>query len=157
MADSIPKEQPTWLTQIVDKIDKMNISVLNLTKRLNDIQTTADFAADIALQKATKTEDEINELKAENMYLKSEIERLEKSQVRLESHSRRNNLIFGGINEMENETWDQCEASVKEILSKCMQLDGVLFERVHRLGSKTQGKTREIIAKFSTYKQRDQT
>jgi ribA/ribD-fused uncharacterized protein len=93
---------------------------------------------------------------------------LQKKLVTLECHSRRDNLIFSGIEEVENESKQQCEDALMKILHGA-GLGHITFERVHRLGfkkdqkdlkrdknaSKDQKQSRHIIAKFSSYKDRE--
>jgi len=52
----------------------------------------------------------------------------------LEDRGRRNNLKIDGIKESENETWNECEKKVKEILRKQMKINSIEIERAHRMG-----------------------
>ena len=75
----------------------------------------------------------------------------------LENRSRRNNLRFDGLEESENESWEDCEAKVQSLISKTLGLgsndnsnlnDGsnsaatppIVIERAHRIGSRASGK-----------------
>ena len=66
-------------------------------------------------------------------------------------------MIFEGIEEETRKTWQQCETKLAKLLNEKMALNDIKFERVHRLGGKFTGetRTRPVIAKFHTYKQRD--
>ena len=73
----------------------------------------------------------------------------------LESASRRNNLLFRGINEQENETWADTEKALKTVLTGMgLNINDIELERVHRIGKFT-GNKRPLIARFLTYKHRD--
>jgi len=82
--------------------------------------------------------------------------------IKLESHSRRNNLIFYGIPEEVNETSKKTESLLYSFLDNELKIkeddiDGVWIERAHRLGKRNASgeKPRPIIAKFSFYKNKE--
>ena len=78
----------------------------------------------------------------------------------LEDQCRRDNLIFYGIGEsQENETWDDCENAIKNIirdkeLFQKDQVDDIEIVRAHRLGQRDNdpNKPRPIIVKFAKFK-----
>ena len=79
--------------------------------------------------------------------------------IKLETHSRRNNLIFFGIPEEVKETSAKTESLlysflVDELKLKEDDIDGISRERAHRLVIRNVNgeKSRPIIAKFSFYK-----
>ena len=73
-----------------------------------------------------------------------------------ESQSRRNNLLFNGIVEKDNESWEDCENSICNVIKNTMGVVTVpKFDRVHRIGNKIPGRNRTIIAKFCFFKERD--
>ena len=82
--------------------------------------------------------------------------------IKLESHSRRNNLIFYGVPEEVNETSVKTESLLYSFLEDEMKLkeddiDGISIERAHRLGKRNANgeKPRPIIAKFSFHKNKE--
>ena len=82
--------------------------------------------------------------------------------IKLESHSRRNNLIFYGVPEEVNETSIKTESLLYSFLEDEMKLkeddiDGISIERAHRLGKRNANgeKPRPIIAKFSFHKNKE--
>ena len=82
--------------------------------------------------------------------------------IDLEDRSRRENLVFFNFPEAAEETAEQCEQYIKDLISSLSILpdDEVLYiDRAHRLGRKTPestNKPRPIIAKFSYFKQKDE-
>ena len=73
-----------------------------------------------------------------------------------ESQSRRNNLLFYGIHKTAKESWGDCERAVSNVLKKEMGIsEDIKCERAHRIGYKTQGKTRSMIAKFCFFKDKE--
>ena len=73
----------------------------------------------------------------------------------LENQSRRNNVVFDGIEEDANESWQDSERKVQEILEETMELDDFTIERAHRVGKKKQQRQRPIVVKFLNYKDRE--
>ena len=79
------------------------------------------------------------------------IESLEAKLGDLENRSRRNNLVFEGIEEEPHETWEITESKLRSILSSKMLIETTneTIERAHRIGKYV---SRSIIAKFSNFK-----
>ena len=74
----------------------------------------------------------------------------------MEAQSRRENLKFHGVNEDEDETWDQSETKIRDYLTTVLEIDetSMKIERAHRLPSKS--KPRPIIVNFSHFKDKDE-
>ena len=77
----------------------------------------------------------------------------------MEGQLKRNNLVFHGIPEEKDETWDDCEAAVRKILEEKMGMKllswkdtDIAIERAHRIGRFSKGRTRPIVVKFANYK-----
>ena len=84
------------------------------------------------------------------------------SAINLESHSRRNNLIFFGIPEEVNETSAKTESLLycflgDELKLKEDEIDRISIERAYQLGKRNANgeKPRPIIGKFSFYKNKE--
>ncbi|KAL9964014.1 hypothetical protein ACROYT_G027585 [Oculina patagonica] len=82
--------------------------------------------------------------------------------IKLESHSRRNNLIFYGIPEERNENSSKTESTLFSFMENNLKLkeediDGISIERAHRLGKQNASdeKPRPIIAKFTFHKNKE--
>jgi ribA/ribD-fused uncharacterized protein len=82
---------------------------------------------------------------------------LQEKCISIESHSRRNNLLFDGIPEEKKE---DCEAKVKDVLKNNMELenvDDIQIVRCHRLGPAQRNNSqrpRTMIMKFQWYSDR---
>ena len=78
---------------------------------------------------------------------------------RLEDNSRRDNVIFYGIQEsLTKETWNDCENIIQDIIRDHKLVDEhttVEICRAHRLGKWDAEKNRPIIVKFAQYKIKD--
>ena len=72
-----------------------------------------------------------------------------------ENRNRRNNLVFHGIPEQPNESWEKAENSVRELISKefNINLQADAIERAHRL--KANSSPRPIIVKFLSFKAKE--
>ena len=76
----------------------------------------------------------------------------------LENRSRRHNLCFEGILESPNETWQESESKIKQLISRHMPEVGtdLVIERAHRVGRpRSDSKPRKIVARFLNYKARE--
>ncbi|XP_070193891.1 uncharacterized protein [Littorina saxatilis] len=94
-----------------------------------------------------------NELKSENDVLKTKVERLEAKTDDLECRSKRNNVMFYGLPREENEKWEDCEATVRELIVDKLELAGdIQFDRVHRVSAKPDS---PVIARCCFYKDKE--
>lgn len=100
-----------------------------------------------AKKKIADSEQECQELKGTVTYL--------------QSHTMRNNLIFGNIEEEDNEKPERTEAITRKFMVEKLGIakdivDNMKLERVHRLKRKypTTEKTKRIVCKFNLFKDR---
>ena len=111
----------------------------------------------------------------ENTYLKEQCTELQEKLVKLEYHSRRNNLQFDGFAEKEGETDRDCYNKVRRAIANCYddevdpdnadniiesafeKAGKVVINRIHRYGvADSRGKrNRPIIVNFQCYLDRD--
>lgn len=150
MASIPPDKQPDWLAAYSEKLDRIDTIVKGLAVALEDLTTSVSFAAHaarVATRKADATHREVNELKLQNLLLKTQLNILEKQMLYQESQARRNNLVFDGISEVENETWAICEDALREILMNKMEIEGL---NLHRIGTKSPGKQSFLILNRGT-------
>ena len=74
--------------------------------------------------------------------------------IDLEDCSRRNNLRFEGIKEHGNESWEDCENKIYDLLEHKLEMDieNIAIQLAHQTGKKNKNRSRPIVAKFSFYK-----
>ena len=74
--------------------------------------------------------------------------------VDLEDRSRKNNMRILGIKKDPQESWEECENKIYDLLEEKLEMDtsNITIERVHRVGEKSNDKERAIVAQFSFYK-----
>ena len=83
--------------------------------------------------------------------------------IELEDRSRRNYLRIDGIGKKPNETWDECETRVQELIEVNLGITGAIeFEKCHRISaqtnsSKNQNRPRTIICKVTKFKDKQKT
>ena len=167
-----PDHQPLWFKSVMEKLDclpDMKQQLTDTTRKLSDIQnelkeikSTADIAYDVAeeaIKRAKAAEEKLEETQKENLHIREEMDAIKDKLIKQEAQSRRENLLFDGIQESTTESWSECEAKVRSVLTNNLKLetaDQIKFERVHRIGPKTTTRPRTIIAKFSFYKDREE-
>ena len=97
-------------------------------------------------EKVDQLEDSNRKLQVENSKIKEDL-------VRLECHSRRNNLLFTGFSEERNEGERKCLEKVMMVLREAEvdNLENIVINRCHRTGQYIQGKNRPIIANFQSF------
>ena len=165
MGEEVPQHQPAWLKDLTDKlslIPTIQSTVQDNNNRLNDLTRTVEFVS----KKLSETNEELESVKKDNAelrlsqeQLKQQVKNLKNEVVNLEAQSRRGNLVFDGFEEGEGETWEKSEEILLNFLNEHMGPvfpDGLTFDRVHRSHQKSrEGKPRQIVAKFTFFKQRD--
>lgn len=75
--------------------------------------------------------------------------------LKLQSHSMKYNLIFGGIQQTLDDDHEDTEAVIKNFIEKELEIpnaDAIQFQNVHRLRKRRDGKPRNIIARFTNYR-----
>ena len=91
-------------------------------------------------------EREIATLKEENHIIREQL-------IRIECHSRRENLLFCNIPEQPRESERDCLSKVQHVMMQIglHNYTEISIDRCHRKGKFTNGKTRPIIVKFHDY------
>ena len=142
------------------ELEALKDKVSSLEKESQDLKVSTEFA-----------QKEITDLKATVIYACSNMERLQneltslkeelnfwkRRSIRLESYSRRENIKIFNVQETADEN---TEFVVKKFLNENLKIpqndvDGIRFERVHRLPTRQSNKPRPIIARFSFFKDKE--
>ncbi|CAC5381880.1 unnamed protein product [Mytilus coruscus] len=75
--------------------------------------------------------------------------------LKLQSHSMKYNLIFGGIPQTDDDDHEDTEAVIKNFIEKELEIPSaelIQFQNVHRLRKRRDGKPRNIIARFTNFR-----
>ena len=149
------------LKNIESKMSDMDVLLTDMQQKVREIEEALEFAsskANEAMSAANSAENCVQELKQKNLQFANDIDSLKKGLLDMDCITRKNNLIFEGIDESENETRAQCEGLLKQKLLEKLNIDAeevLKFDRVHRLGKKFEGKSRPILAAFQTFSQKN--
>ena len=132
-----------------DDFGEIKQMIESLSKKMDDVNNKLDGLSN-----------DINGLKQNQQEIKNKqdehterLEGLEWKMEQLEGHSKRNNLIFHGIADGENENWDDCEQKIRNVFSENLDLGeaDIEIERAHRLNFVTSG-CHPIIVKLQKFK-----
>lgn len=141
---------------LMASINKKLDILIPLHQEVRDITHSLEFAHEhiITLQKVNKElhtsiqslSDQMQRITAENKLLKETV-------LDLQTRSMRDNLIFSGLPETNNEN---PETVVKEFMKTQLKippetLRNITFHRVHRFGKSTNASHRPIVAKFEHF------
>ena len=120
------------------------------------------------------TQGEVDDLKKENKSLKEELVRMKPEVLKTteidnklqiikermdyqEDYSRRKNLRFSGIQESQNETWEESQEKIQRLLRDNLNMGEVGLERAHRVGPRNrqdESRPRTIVARFKNFNDR---
>ena len=112
----IPEEQPKWLSKVSESISSIHkkldgfISDLTEAKKLSEL---AISKAGEASEKTVQTEKQLCKIQLEHEKLQQENKVLKQRLLQIEGQSRRSNLLFDGIAEIQDETWEKTEEILK--------------------------------------------
>ena len=136
------------LAQKDDIIGKLNIQIGELRK-------SCDFLSKETSDIKLEHEETTKKLQSKIENNAKLVHEVKAKTVDLEDRSRRNNLVFYNFKESDNETPEDCEKYITELIDHLKILpenEELWIERAHRLGKKTPECTerpRPIIAKFT--------
>ena len=143
---NIVADEPS-LRDIMTGINNLNTTVTNMSQELKHLTSTVNTLQ----QNYTSVHNEVKLLKDENNILHTKLKQLETNLDVLEGHSRRQNILFFGIQPAQpNETNTQCEQTLRDTLHNKINLTNIRFDRVHRISSKKG--IQPIIARVTDYK-----
>ena len=123
--------------------------------------------AETALDIANQNRAELEQLRMENVELKQWCKRIQSEAAAvkfqtnsIETYSRRDNVIFYGIKEPQNETPVLCEKAVKKFFVEHLgfsdsEAGNVAFVRCHRMHDFRHKSNNPIIVRFKVYKDRE--
>ena len=174
MADSdISLEEPAWfthfskeLTKKMDQLPDIQRSVDELRKKsfpgleksVSDLNARLDDVNTSILNGKTEVKElnvRLATAEAQNLKLQKDVHDMKSKILYLESQSKRKNLIIDGLEDSENETWDDCEQLVLKFFEDELNLEDIQVDRVHRNGQFGAGKKpRTVVVNFCSYKDR---
>jgi len=149
--------QNLTLADVMLKLNGMDMSMNN--KLDGVLEEVADIKGKFGMmqEEVGELRREVDSLRQENQQLKdhrdalwNKVEGLEKKTDDLEGRSKRNNLIFYGMDKQQGETNASCELRLQDLCTDRLELsETVEFDRVHRISNKPNS---PLIARCSNYK-----
>lgn len=153
------------MNQMCGKIKDLEVNVGNIDKRLLTVEKSCSFISsqhddhkkelETAKRELKKMKTTCDNLEKNAKTLQNDKSTLESKLNDLEYRSMRDNLMFYGVPEQENE---DCENRIKALIAEKLEISqagSISFDRVHRVGPFSHGKIRPIVAKFHYYKERE--
>ncbi|XP_066923006.1 uncharacterized protein [Clytia hemisphaerica] len=145
------------VTKVEETVERQNLKIQDLEKSLEFTQQLLDDKIkDLDQQWNNNLQQKINGLN-ECIYHTNREAKYFKDKLRtLEDRNRRNNIRVDGMVENENETWEDSERKVKDMIrAKLGVNEEIVVERAHRIGRKENGKKRSIVCKLQSWKQKE--
>ena len=144
------------MDRLTQEIRDNNIKLNDLNKETDDFKLSIETSQEITDEKFKEIKkklnndkqqhgNEIDELWQENEYRREKLRDIE-------DRCRRDNLGIDGLQEVENETWEQTEKILKDMIQEKLEIQDVNIERAHRVGSTSNTSPRTVVAKFSSFK-----
>ena len=158
---NLQEEMTKLRLQLREELDEMKRAATETEKSLDEAWTTIDdLKEDISALKVAKTlqQQELNCLQKELDDTKQKLNEVKEKNIELENYSRRENLKFNNIPEMQGEGDTLATKEiVRDILHNELQIDtsGIRFHAVHRVGKANSKRPRPIIARFLCREDRD--
>ena len=132
-----------------ERLDKISNEMLEITKSLEFTQGKLD--EEIAIVK-----NDISKIKSDMQVLQDDLldpNEVSKKLIELEDRTESNNLRFDGLTEEPNETWDDCEQKVQDVLLNNLNIEGIIkIDRRHCFGKRRGSCPRTIVCRFLRFK-----
>ena len=144
------------LDRLTQEISDNNVKLNDLSKETDVFKLSIEISQEITgkkfkeINKKLKNDkqqhgNKIDELWQENEYLREKLRDIE-------DRSQCDNLRIDGLQEVENETWEQTEKILKSMIQEKLEIEDVNIERAHRVGNTSNTSPRTVVAKFSSFK-----
>lgn len=152
----------------LEKLDTLEMKINNFQTEIKEMRTyvydsinSNKESLSIVSEKVESLEFDLETTKTKINSLSDERVKMEDNLLYIQSQSMRNNLIFTNITESINEKPEESERLLRNFLvEKCQIAQSIVneikFERVHRMGQARPGGPRDIVAKFSLFKDREE-
>ena len=153
------KQVQTILALISGNNSLTNQLLDNLSKNINDLKESLELSQNEYDDKFKNVGDKIRKLQEEINLMKEELHFIQTTKpswaietdaklIDLNDRSRRNSLRFEGIKEHENESWEDSENKIYDLLGKKFEMDieYVVIERARRTVKKNKNRSRPILA-----------
>ena len=144
--------------------EMINASIKDTKERLDKIsQDVSDLKQSLEYTQ-DETKEEIGNINTKLKDLEKNVKDIEEDLldpeevssklIELEDRSRRNNLRIDGIKEKPNETWEECEENVQEMIKEKLGItEPIEIDRCHRISKrKKPNRPRTVICRITKFK-----
>ena len=137
-----------------EDLDSVKGAIKDIEESLNSTQEDVDSLKEAVENTSATSAYNIEAMNKRILDLENQLKLETERNTKLEQYTRRENLRFNNIKEMEKE---DCKAVIYDILQRDLELDTSLirFHAVHRVGKLMQGRTRPIIVRFVSREDRN--
>ncbi|CAN7938442.1 unnamed protein product, partial [Ixodes hexagonus] len=144
--DKYQNETCERLSGISSGIDELKQKVATLEKQMQEINGIKERLAVV--------ESSLHEVQGEVVHSHDKIDALDSGIDDLNNRMRRNNLLFRGIPDKQNETWEETACHIKEFVNNHLVIETGEIERAHRVGQKRGVTARPIVVRVLDYRNR---
>ena len=132
----------------------VNGTIKDIEESLNRTQEDVESLKEAVKNTSVTSAYDIEAMNKRILDLEKQLKLETERNTKLEQYTRRENLRFNNIKEMEKE---DCKAAIHDILQRDLELDTSLirFHVFHRVGKLMQGRTRPIIVRFVSREDRN--
>ena len=148
------------LKTLEKKVDGFDRELKKISCAIEDRQKKSDDIIRSIEERAESTDFAVGQTRSKITELENANDRLNDDLVYLQSQSMRSNLVFTNVPESTIEGQVETEEIIRHHLVDKMkitkeQVEKISFEKVHRMGAKQNGRIRNIVAKFTLFKERE--
>ena len=144
------------------RLDKLDTRVAKVEQTLNDVEKSREMDSS-NIEDIQKKQNNIDAMLNNAKKLESEQKMLnkkvQKELIDIKSRSMRDNLLFFGIPEEQDERDIECVGKVLNMIEHECRIENastiIKLHRAHRIGKYNAQKTRPIVAKFAFYPERE--
>ena len=162
--DSIVTNVNTRLDSLTHSVAELKARIASSEKETGDLKNSLEFSQkDIDDLKPSLLK--LQELDSAIEEIQNDLDHQEEQMEYLDNQSRRNNVRVDGIPEEDNETWQETEANVKQVLKDELNLASAPdTERAHRVGKSSPrpasvqnsaSRPRTIVCRLRDWKERE--
>ena len=162
--DSIVTNVNTRLDSLTHSVAELKARIASSEKEMGDLKNSLEFSQkDIDDLKPSLLK--LQELDSAIEEIQDDLDHQEEQMEYLENQSRRNNVRVDGIPEEDNETWEETEAKVKQVLKDELNLASAPdIERPHRVAKSSRrpasaqnsaSRPRTIVFRLHDWKERE--
>jgi ribA/ribD-fused uncharacterized protein len=151
ISDRLDKIEP-----LPAEVRELKLEIAKAQSDISEVQSQASYSA----MKVQSLEKDLSSINNHNRRLENELGVCKDKLLRMEAHSRRDNLLIEGVKDKDKENYADTEMKVHRIFKdilKCEDFESKNIVRAHRLGQYNDHskRPRVIIVKFHHYKTRE--